>query len=197
MTPSPLPREFYDRSAAVVAPELLGHWLLRRTEAGWTGGRIVETEAYLAAGDPACHAAKGRTARNASMWGPPGRAYVYFIYGVHHCFNAVCCAEGVAEAVLVRAIELDIGANASGPGRICAVLGIDRALDGTDLCSAESPVIIARNPDAAAFLAERAPLRIGPRIGISRAVDLPLRFHLEGSRAVSGRRWKAGPWPPR
>lgn len=202
MTPAPLPRDFYGPSAAVVAPALLGHWLLRREPTGAVlGGRIVETEAYLCADDPACHAARGRTARNAAMWGPPGHAYVYFIYGVHHCFNAVCQPDGVAEAVLVRAITVERGGEAlearrpnrrtrdltNGPGKLCAALAIDRTVDGVDLCDVRSPVWIGAAWDSAAFCASQGPVERGPRIGISQAAELPLRFYLAGSPFVSRR----------
>src|SRR6516225_5254593 len=101
---SPLPRSFYEPSAKVVAPELLGHFLIRNTPNGPCGGAIVETEAYLV-GDPACHAAPGLTKRNRVMFGHPGHGYVYLIYGFHFCVNAVCRPAGTAEAVLIRAIE--------------------------------------------------------------------------------------------
>ena len=100
----PFPRKFYAPSAEIVAPQLLGHWLIRQTPLGPCGGPIVETEAYLS-NDPACHGSVGRTPRNQSMWGPPGHGYVYLIYGYHYCFNAVCRPAGFAEAVLIRAIE--------------------------------------------------------------------------------------------
>ena len=131
----PLPREFYQPSAEVVAPNLLGHFLLRSTPEGICGGVIVETEAYLT-NDPACHAYVRETPRNKSMWGEYGRSYVYLIYGYHFCFNAVCGETGIAEAVLVRAIEPTFGAEimkanravpkerdlTSGPAKFCAAM---------------------------------------------------------------------------
>jgi DNA-3-methyladenine glycosylase len=197
---SPLPRSFYAPSAAVVARRLLGHWLIRRTAAGFCGGPIVETEAYLQ-DDPASHGFAGETARNRAMYGPPGRAYIYFIYGNHFCVNAVCRGAGVAEAVLIRAVEAELGleilrANrpghadlglTNGPGKLCAALGIKRELDGTDLCDAASPLFIARHPGVARFRRSRAPIVNTTRIGITRAADLPLRFALEGSPGLSAR----------
>lgn len=183
-----------------MAPALLGHYLVRRTPEGLCGGPIVEAEAYLA-DDPACHAFKGQTARNRSMFGPPGHAYVYFIYGNHHCVNAVCGPAGVAEAVLIRAIEPLLApdrirqnragarpdALTNGPGKLCAALAIGRAIDGVALWDAASPLWIARNPQWAAFRRRRGPLAAGPRIGISVAAEAPLRFWLAGSRHVSKR----------
>src|SRR4029450_4760439 len=139
----PLCREFYLPSASRVAPELLGHWLIRRTPQGFCGGPIVETEAYLE-NDPACHAAVGRTSRNKVMFGPPGHAYVYLIYGYHFCVNAVCRPENIAEAVLIRAIAPEFGLEAmhasrpaidnvrltNGPAKLCEAMKIDRKLDG-------------------------------------------------------------------
>src|ERR1041385_8920796 len=105
---SALPRLFYEPSARMVAPDLLGHFLIRNTPEGPCGGPIVETEAYLV-GDPACHGAPGPTPRNRVMFGPPGHAYVYLIYGFHFCVNTVCRPAGIAEAVLIRAIEINFG----------------------------------------------------------------------------------------
>lgn len=203
MTPRqfvPLPQSFYAPTAEIVAPLLLGHWVIRQTPDGLCGGPIVETEAYLI-NDPACHGAPGETKRNRSMYGAAGRGYVYLIYGFHFCFNTVCRPAGIAEAVLVRAIEPAFGENlmrghrpvneayhlTSGPGKLCAALKIDRALDGVDLCDARSPLFIAKNPARKKFLRERGPLVTTTRIGISKAADLPLRFYLEGSEFISRR----------
>ena len=196
----PLPRAFYEPTADVVAPRLLGHVLLRRTPRGLCGGVIVETEAYLQ-NDPSCHAFNGETARNRAMYGPPGHAYVYFIYGNHHCVNAVCQPAGRGEAVLIRAIEPTVGEAlmreqrparshqelTNGPGKLCAALAIDRRLDGVDLCDAASALFIAANPQRQEWMARLGPVQTGARIGIARAVDLPLRFHLCGSAYVSRR----------
>jgi len=198
MTFAPLPRSFFAPSAKVVAPRLLGHWLIRRLPGGFCGGPIVETEAYLV-NDPAAHGYRGETARNRVMFGPPGRAYVYFIYGVHYCVNAVCQPAGRAEAVLIRAIEAEFGEETmrqnrhvarsvqltNGPGKLCAALAIDRSLDGADLCDASSPLFIARNPRAPAWRRRCGPLALGVRLGLTRAADWPLRFYLLGSPFVS------------
>jgi len=197
---TPLPRSFFAPSAAVVARRLLGHWLIRRTAAGFCGGPIVETEAYLR-DDPASHGFAGETARNRTMYGPPGRAYVYFIYGNHFCVNAVCRRAGVAEAVLIRAVEAEFGLEilrgnrpgradiqlTNGPGKLCAALGIRRELDGADLCDAGSPLLLARHRDARRFRQRRGPAVAKGRIGVAKAADLPLRFFLEGSPYVSRR----------
>lgn len=199
--PATLPSSFYEPSAALVAPKLLGHLLLRRTPDGlWAGGEIVETEAYLA-NDPACHAFRGETARNRSMFGPPGRAYVYFIYGNYFCCNAVCAAPGVGEAILIRAIEPTFGAKwmqrnrpvskprelTSGPAKLCLALDIERPLDGVDLCSPESDLVVIKNPAMKKFLRRRGPVVTTTRVGLSVAAHLPLRFYLEGSAFVSRR----------
>jgi DNA-3-methyladenine glycosylase len=186
---------------------VLGQWLVRRVAGGFCGGPIVETEAYLA-DDPASHGYRGETARNRAMYGPPGRAYVYFIYGVHFCVNAVCQPAGRAEAVLIRAVEVEFGEEwmrqnrgaatgvqlSNGPGKLCAALAIDRRLDGVDLCDAASPLFIARNPRAAEWRRRRGPMASGERLGLTRAADWPLRFFLDGSPFVSRRsRPAAGP----
>ena len=197
----PLPRRFYEPSAKVVAPALLGHWLIRNTLKGPCGGAIVETEAYLA-GDPACHGAPGPTARNRVMFGAPGHGYVYLIYGYHFCVNAVCRPAGVAEAVLIRAVEVELGEAfmrdrrpvkaardlTNGPGKLCQAMDIDRGLDGVDLCDVDSQLFIARNPGVKEFRRERGPVVTTARVGLTKAADLPLRFYLEGSLAVSQRR---------
>jgi len=193
-----LPAAFYQPSAEAVARGLLGHWLIRKTAGGLCGGAIVETEAYLK-DDPAAHAFNGETARNRVMWGPPGRAYVYFVYGNHWCVNAVCRPAGIAEAVLIRAIEPAMGVEmmrarravdraqdvSNGPGKLCAAMDIDRNMNGVDLTDAKSPLFIARNPRLKSFLSERGPVVTTPRIGITRAAALPLRFYLESSLFVS------------
>lgn len=194
----PLPRSLYEPSAKVVARSLLGHWLLRQTAEGLCGGPIVETEAYLE-GDPACHAASGLSARNRVMFGPPGHAYVYFIYGAHYCVNAVCQPAGRAEAVLIRAVEPSLGQDllrtrrpalhpqqlTNGPAKLCEAMAIDRALDGTDLCDPASPLLIAHNPNIDSFRHDRGPVAISTRVGISKATELPLRFFFTRSEFVS------------
>ncbi len=196
-----LPRRFYEPSAEVVAPALLGHWLIRNTPQGPCGGPIVETEAYLV-GDPACHGAPGPTARNRVMFGAPGHGYVYLIYGNYFCMNAVCRPVGVAEAVLIRAVEASLGEVfmrmqrpveatrdlANGPGKLCLAMDIDRRLDGADLCDVRSPVFIARNGAVANFRRERGPVVTTVRVGLTKAAHLPLRFYLEGSAFVSHQR---------
>lgn len=178
---------FYDRETAAVARELLGHHLLvRQPRGGWWAARIVETEAYLGPHDPASHSAAGCTPRTAHMHGPAGTAYVYRIYGMHWCLNAVTEAVGVGAAALIRAVE-PLGVPGAmwarrpaasretdltnGPGKLCAALGISLRHSGTSL--QDGPVRIIEGepvPDAA--------VRVSPRIGISKAADWPLRFFL-------------------
>ena len=133
------------------------------------------------------------------MFGEPGRAYVYLIYGFYHCFNTVCRPRGVGEAVLVRAIEASIGvewmrknrpveketALTSGPGKLCVALDVDRKLDGVDLCDASSPVFVAENPEVKTFRRRFGPRVTTTRIGLTQAADWPLRFYLAGSDFVS------------
>ena len=196
----PLPPAFFEPSAKRVAPRLLGHLLIRQTPEGICAGTIVETEAYLF-DDPACHGFRGETARNRSMYGPPGRAYVYFIYGNHWCVNAVCSPAGRAEAVLIRATEATMGEDmmrarrpvnklrelTNGPAKLCAALAIDGRLDGIDLCGGHSPLFIARNPKIKKVRQHLGPVITTTRVGISSAGHLPLRFYLDGSPFVSRR----------
>jgi DNA-3-methyladenine glycosylase len=195
---TPLPRKFFLPTAEIVAPKLLGHWLVRRTNDGIAGGIIIEIEAYLRE-DPACHAFKGLSERTKSMFGPPGHSYVYQIYGFHFCMNTVCMPAGQAEGVLLRGLHPLWGVEqmrerrgdvvekhlTSGPGKLCAALGIDRALDGTDLCSTESPVFVAENPERRKTIKELGPVVQTTRIGISQAAEWPLRWYLRGSHFVS------------
>jgi DNA-3-methyladenine glycosylase len=182
-----LTREFFARTVHEVAPELIGATLLVEG----VGGTIVEVEAYDQ-DDPASHGFRDLTARTASMFGPPGHAYVYRSYGVHWCLNLVCAEEGRSEAALVRALEPTHGLEAmrerrgleaagalcSGPGKLCQALGITRVLDGLPLD--EPPFeLLARESEA--------PLAVGPRIGITRAVEQPWRYGLAGSPFLSRR----------
>jgi DNA-3-methyladenine glycosylase len=176
-----------------LAPRLVGCLLESRVGGTVRSGRIVEVEAY-AQDDPACHAWRGRTARNWPMFGPGGFAYVYFIYGMHTCFNVTACQEGIGEAVLVRALEpiegiegmrasrgvSDVRRLASGPGMLCEALGIELAMNGHDL--SEDPLRLFA-PEAAG----RGRISSSARIGITRAVDRPWRFYLEGSPFLSRR----------
>jgi len=196
----PLPQSFYEPSAEVVAPRLLGHLLIRNTPAGPSGGAIVEAEAYLV-GDPAAHSFPGETERNRVMFGPPGHAYVYLIYGLHYCINAVCRPRGTGEAILIRAVEASLGLDwmeqhrpvknrrelTNGPAKLCDALDIDRSFDGANLCDCDSPVFIARNPQHKQFLLDRTPMVTTTRVGITKAAGLPLRFYLAGSHFVSKR----------
>ncbi|MBI3207385.1 MAG: DNA-3-methyladenine glycosylase [Candidatus Solibacter usitatus] len=169
-----LPRRFYMRPAAEVAPDLLGMVLVH----GKCAARIVETEAYLGERDPAAHAAKGLTPRTRVLYGPPGHAYVYLIYGMYHCLNIVTEPEGSPGCVLIRALEPLVGLdlNASGPGKLTRAMGITRAQNGVDLTQGEFTVRRA---------AATKKIAVGPRVGIRTAVDWPLRFAIAGNRYVS------------
>lgn len=187
----PLGSAFYNRSAALVAPDLLGQALVVNTPNGFDGGWIVETEAYLQ-DDPASHSFRGRTERCRSMFGPPGTAYVYLIYGIHHCVNAVCQAVGIGEAVLIRALEAFQDSdkrNLIGPGRICSSLKIDRTMDGLDLCNGQSAIQILSNPALENFLKRWGAIQRSPRIGISKAREKPLRFSFKAQGPRDKNAW--------
>lgn len=187
-----LPPSFYDRETERVARDLLGAVLDHRTADGVVRGRIVEVEAYLGPHDPACHAVAGLTSRTRHLHGPPGTAYVYFVYGVHWCVNAVTREEGHGSAVLIRALEPLEGLEsmrrrrggvpdrqlANGPGKLCQALGIDRTLDGSSLSRGPLRILAgAPVPDEDVLTTVR--------IGISRAADWPLRYLVRGSPWVS------------
>lgn len=201
----PVPQLFYEQATLDVARALIGKTLARRTAGGLTAGIIVEAEAYAGAVDPASHAYRALTPRNRSMFGPAGRAYVYLSYGMHSCINIVTEREGVAAAVLVRALEPTYGIElmrkrrgvgikdrdlCRGPGRLCQALDITRAQDGADLTV--GPVTDAAHADGL-WVAETGdwvmdgPIATSPRIGITRAADLLWRFYVAGNRYVSGR----------
>jgi len=178
-------RVWFDRPAIAVAPALLGSWLVHDTPQGRIAGRIVETEAYAGPEDLASHSARGRTPRNAVMFGDPGHLYVYLIYGIHHCLNVVAGPATKPEAVLIRGVAIVIGGElaqkyrgsrvprerlAAGPGNVAAAFAIDRHLNGHDLLA--TPVRIAHG---------EAPseIRTRPRVGVAYAgswADLPYRF---------------------
>ncbi|HKP94779.1 MAG TPA: DNA-3-methyladenine glycosylase [Fibrobacteria bacterium] len=198
----PLPASFYARPTVEVARDLLGAVLAHRSPQGLAAGRIVETEAYLC-DDPACHAARGPTRRNQAMFGPPGRSYIYLIYGMYHCFNVVTSPRGVGEAVLIRALEpvagLDLMARrrgtdspkalCSGPGKLVIALGIAGVPDGSDLRKGPLAILPAESfprpaGDGATSMIPRA-VKVTTRIGITQAAHLPLRFYLEGNPFIS------------
>ncbi|GGT66511.1 DNA-3-methyladenine glycosylase [Streptomyces purpureus] len=194
---TPLPRDFFDRPVLEVAPDLLGRTLVRRTDDGPIELRITEVEAYAGELDPGSHAFRGRTARNAVMFGPPGHAYVYFTYGMWHCLNLVCGPEGRASGVLLRAGEVQVGADlvrprrisarndkelAKGPARLATALAVDRTHDGTDVCA---------GPDGLLSVLTGAPptpeqVRNGPRTGVGGdGANHPWRYWIDGDPTVS------------
>ena len=198
----PLPAEFYSAPTVCVAKKLLGTLLCRRSRAGLVVGRIVETEAYLAENDSACHAAVGPNRKNASMFGPPGRAYVYTIHA-RQCVNIVTDAPGTGSAVLIRAVEPLLGFPlmeqrrrttvardlCRGPARLCEAFSIGREFDGWDL-SIGRRLWLAQNKSTAANDAEDiAPVWMTTRIGVTSAEDLRLRFICEQQAWVSGPKW--------
>ncbi|HXR15281.1 MAG TPA: DNA-3-methyladenine glycosylase [Terriglobales bacterium] len=199
-----LPRAFYDRDPRRVSRALLGKVLVRKEGRKLLAGRIVEVEAYLGEKDPAAHSFAGRTLRNAVLFGPPGYAYVYFIYGNHYCLNVSCLPDGVAGGILFRAVEpldgieemarsrgisfnstrnsvRDLRKLTSGPGRLAEAFGITRDRDnGKDLTSASSDLFIADDD----YRVRR--ILTTPRIGITKAAERPLRYVIAGNDFVSG-----------
>lgn len=202
-----LKAEFFNRDPQRVARALLGKLLIRKAPRGILAGRIVETEAYLGEGDAAAHSAAGKTARNAVLFGPPGYAYVYFIYGNYYCLNVSCLPDGVAGGVLFRALEPVVGIEhmaeargleladeadrskisflkkiSSGPGRMCEAFGVTRALDdGKKFFSSHSDLRIVDD----GYRVRR--VVVTPRIGIVKSVERPLRYVIAGNPFVSGR----------
>jgi DNA-3-methyladenine glycosylase len=197
-----LPRSFFSRDPREVARELLGKLIIRKQGRRVLAGRIVEVEAYLGADDAAAHAAAGRTERNKVLFGPPGHAYVYFIYGIHYCLNISCMPHGEAGCVLIRALEPVAGMNdmarargikelhgssisnlrnlLSGPGRLCQALGITRPRDnGKDMVSPKSDLQVLQDGFTPAAIA------VTPRIGITKSADMPLRYVIKGNGFVS------------
>jgi len=197
-----LRRAFFNRDPRTVARELLGKLIVRRDGRKQLAGRIVEVEAYLGAGDLAAHAAAGHTARNAVIFGPPGHAYVYFIYGVHYCLNISCLPAGDAGCVLIRALEpvsgvadmanargmadldltsmRDLRKLASGPGKLCEALGITRPRDNDkDMLSPKSDLQVMTDGSRVQEVA------VTQRIGITKAAELPLRYVIAGSDFLS------------
>ena len=178
-TAARLPRSFYARPTVEVARDLLGKVIHH----GRACARIVETEAYLGVGDAAAHSARGPTPRTKVIFGPPGHAYVYLIYGMHYCLNIVAEPKGVAGCVLIRAVEpvpamAGIALASNGPGKLTRALGITLKHYGADLT--RGPITLHEPPDQEPF-----EIGISPRIGISQAAELPLRFYIRGNQFVS------------
>lgn len=199
-----LPANFFSDEPLVVARRLVGQRLVRRLEDELLVGRIVEVEAYGGPGDSTSHAARGAGGRAAGMWGAPGRAYVYLIYGMHACLNAVAHGPGGVGAVLIRALEPEQGVAhmrarrneaplhllTSGPGRLCAALAIDRSFDGVDLCRAAAPLFLAPGIEVG-----EDRIHAGPRVGVvgrPEHTGLSWRFYVADSPFVSpGRRTRS------
>lgn len=195
----PLPASFFERDTVTVARDLLGKVLVSRVGETVTGGRIVETEAYLGPGDPGSHAFRGITPRTSVMFGPPARAYVYFTYGNHHMLNLITERDGVAGGVLIRAIEPQLGVEemerrrggrparelTNGPGKLAAALGVDLSDYGTELGAGRIVVYDAPPPSEE--------IGTSGRVGLSAGWDAPLRFFLVGNESVS----KGRTGPPR
>ncbi|HJY55756.1 MAG TPA: DNA-3-methyladenine glycosylase [Streptosporangiaceae bacterium] len=206
-----MPREFFARLSVPVAPDLLGCVLEHQTEAGLVAVELTEVEAYAGASDPASHAYRGKTARNAVMFGPPGHAYVYFTYGMHFCVNLVCLGNGSASAVLLRAGRVIEGEElararrtrgttkipfrdlARGPARLCQALDIDLSLDGADVCVPDSPLRM-RWPEAGTTARSAAVLARGddpPKPPREKVVSGP-RVGISAAAEVPWRFWVEG-----
>ncbi len=198
MPTDPLPPSFYDRPVLQVARDLLGATVEHRSPVGAVAVRLTEVEAYDGEDDPGSHAFRGQTPRNAVMFGPPGRVYAYFTYGMHWCMNLVCGPEGRASAVLLRAGEVVRGHElaaarrtssrgardlARGPARLTTALGVDRALDGADATAPRSPLVVHAAPAL-----QSTHVRCGPRVGVGGGAHLPWRFWLDGEPTVSAYR---------
>jgi DNA-3-methyladenine glycosylase len=199
---TPLGRDFFSRDPRIVSQEVLGKLLIRKNGRHPLIARIVEVEAYLGSDDPAAHAASGLTARNAVLFGPPGYAYIYFIYGNHYCLNVSCMPDGIPGGILFRALEplsgmkemaalrgmtLDGSKNlkllTSGPGRLAEAFGITREQDnGKDLTSPKCDLYIADDESRPPKIA------VTTRIGLTKAAELPLRYIISGNKFVSGSR---------
>ena len=180
-----LPRTFYDRDTTLVAQDLLGKWLVHKAGGTERIGNIVEVEAYLGAHDLAAHSSKGITERTKIMFGPPGHAYVYLIYGIHHCMNVVTERAGNGAAVLLRAVEPveNIGDKTSGPGLLCRAMEIDRRLNGHDLLSNDFFIAM---PDRT----EKISAVKCPRVGVDYAKHWAkrlLRFYIKDNHFISRR----------
>ncbi len=207
-----LRRAFFNRDPREASHDLLGKLIVRRQGSKVLAGRIVEVEAYLGTDDLAAHAAAGRTARNSVLFGPPGHAYVYFIYGVHYCLNISCLPDGEAGCLLIRALEPVAGVHAmakarglldhglqglqdldrsrdlrkltSGPGRLCEALGITRPHDnGKDMVSPRSDLQVMDD----GFRVKENEIAVTRRIGITKSAELPLRYVIAGNAFVSGK----------
>jgi DNA-3-methyladenine glycosylase len=190
-----LTENFYTQDTITVAKALLGTYLVHESKEGITVGRIVETEAYLW-GDPACHAYRRKTKRNATMFGPAGNAYVYQIYGIHYCINVVTAPEGVGEAVLIRALEpingidlmqlrrgIEVWKNlCNGPGKLVQAMGISRSMDGISLLGEDIYILSA---DTLPDKNTKFDIITTTRIGITQGVELPYRFYISGNACVS------------
>jgi DNA-3-methyladenine glycosylase len=197
-----LRRAFFNRDPRTVSRELLGKLIVRREGRKQLAGRIVEVEAYLGAGDLAAHAAAGHTARNAVLWGPPGHAYIYFIYGVHYCLNISCLPAGEAGCILIRALEpvngiremaeareladldltsmRDLRKLASGPGKLCEALGITRPRDNDkDMVAPKSDLQVMSD----GFRVDK--VAVTQRIGITKSAEMPLRYVIAGNHFLS------------